>query len=78
MLPHTILAQGHREVFEAQGQNFKIRPHMSLIEASRRGKKQWNLGELNLEAFFEPCRVLLLRGSLNTSKEAINRNFDIS
>ena len=42
--------QGHREVFEAQGQNCKTRPLVSVIEVSRRGGKQGNLEELNLEA----------------------------
>ena len=46
---------------------------MSVIEASRRGRKQGNLGELNLEALLEPCRLLLLGGSLYTSKETIKR-----
>ena len=49
---------------------------MSVIEASRRGRKQRNLGEMNLEALLEPCRLLLLGGSSNTCKEAINKNFD--
>ena len=51
---------------------------MSVIEQKgRRGRKQGNLWELNLEAFLEPCRLLLLGGSLNTPKEALNKNFDI-
>ena len=50
---------------------------MSLIKASRRGRKQVNLGELNLEALLEPCRLLLLGGSLNTSIEA-REKFNIS
>ena len=50
-----------------------------MIEASRRGRRQGNLGGLNLEALLEPCRLLLLvGGSLNQSKEAININFNIS
>ena len=68
--------QGRREVFKAQGQN--CRPLVSVIKASRRGRKQGNLGELNLEALLEPCRLLLLGGYLNTTKEAINKNVDIS
>ena len=67
----------HREVFEAKGQNCKMSPLVSVIESSRRGRKQGNLGELNLEALLEPCRLLLLGGSLNTSKKAINKNFYI-
>ena len=70
--------QDRREVFEAHGQNFKIRPLVSVIKASRRGQKQGNLGEQNLEALLEPCRLLLLGGSLNTSKEASNISFYIS
>ena len=50
----------------------------NYMEVSRRGRKQGNLGELNLEALLEPCRLLVLGGSLNTSKEVINKNFDIS
>ena len=46
---------------------------MSVIEASRRGRKQGNLGELNLEALLEPSRLLLLGGSLYSSKEAIKK-----
>ena len=75
---HRPDAQGRREVFEAQGQNCKTRPLVSAIEhKGRRGRKQGNLWELNLEAFLEPCRLLLLGGSLNTPKEALNKNFDI-
>ena len=50
---------------------------MSVMEASRRGRKQGNLGEINPEALLEPCRLLLLEGSLNTSKKAMN-TLDIS
>ena len=50
---------------------------MSVMKASRRGRKQGNVAELNLEALLEPCRLLLLGGSLNTSEEAIKRFFDI-
>ena len=46
---------------------------MSVIEVSRRGRKQGNPGRLNLEALIEPCRLLLLGGSLSTSKEAMNK-----
>ena len=56
----------------------KIRPRVSVIEASRRGRKQGNLGKLDLEALLEPCRMLLLGGSLNLSKEALDKNFGIS
>ena len=74
----TLCSKGRREVFEAQGQNCKMRPLVSVIEQKgTRGRKQGNLWELNLEAFLEPCRLLLLGGSLNTSKEALNENFDI-
>ena len=51
---------------------------MFVVESSRWGIEQENLGELNLEALLEPYRLLLSRGSLNTTKEAINKNFDIS
>ena len=51
---------------------------MSVIEASRGGRKQRSLGEMNLEALLETGRLLLLGGYLNTSKEAINKKFDIS
>ena len=44
---------------------------MSVIEASRRGRKQGDLGELNLDALLELCWLLLLGGSLHTSKKAI-------
>ena len=53
-------------------------PCVSVDEASKRGRNKGNLGELNLEALLEPCMLLLLGGSLNTSKEAINKNIDIS
>ena len=46
---------------------------MFMIKASRRGRKEGNLGKLNLKALLEPCRLLLLGGSLNTSKEAIDK-----
>ena len=51
---------------------------MSVIEASRRGRKKGTLRALNLEALLEPCGLLLLGGSLNTSKAAMNRNIDVS
>ena len=51
---------------------------MAVIEASRRGRKQGNLGKLNLEALLEPRRLFLLGGSLDTSKEVINKNVDVS
>ena len=51
---------------------------MSVIEASRGGRKQWNLGKLNLEALSERRRLSQLEGFLNTSREAINKDFDIS
>ena len=41
---------------------------MSVMEASRRGRKQGKLGELNLEALLEPCRLLLLGGFLNMQR----------
>ena len=40
---------------------------MSVIEASRGVRKQGNLGELN--QLLETCRLLLLGGFLNTSKD---------
>ena len=46
---------------------------MSVMEGSRRGRKQGNVGKLNLEAILEPCRLLPLGGSLDTSKEGINK-----
>ena len=55
-----------------------MRPLVSVIGASRRTRKEGNLGELNLEALLEPFMQLLLGGSFNTSDEAINENFDIS
>ena len=63
---------------EAQGQNCKIMPLLSEIGASRKDRKQGNLGELNLEALLEPCGLLLRGGSLNIFKEIINENFDTS
>ena len=51
---------------------------MSVIETIRRRRKQGNLRELNLGALLELCRLFLLGDFLNTSKEAINRNNDIS
>ena len=45
---------------------------MSVIEASRRSKERENLGEQNLEALLEPCRLLLLGGALIAFKKAIN------
>ena len=62
-----IRLQGRLEVSEAQGQNFEMRPLVSVIAVSRGGRKQGNLGRLNLEALSEPCRLFLLGGSLNTS-----------
>ena len=51
---------------------------MSEIEESRRGRKQGDLGELNLEALQEPCKLPLVGGFLNTAKVAMNENFEIS
>ena len=59
----SIGKQGRREVFQANGENCRMRPLVSVIEASRKGKKQGNLGELNLEVKLEPNRLLLLGGS---------------
>ena len=47
---------------------------MSVIEASRGGRKLGNLVELSLEALLEHCRLLLSEGSLNKSKDALNKN----
>ena len=52
-----------------RGKNCKMRPLVSLIEASR---KHGSLGNLNLWALLEPYRLLLFGYSLNTSK-AINK-----
>ena len=41
------------------------------------GQKARKSGGLNLEALLEPCRLFLLGGSRNTSKKAINKDFDI-
>ena len=51
----------------------KMRPLVSVIEAEGAESKG-----LNLEALLEPCRPLLLGDSMNTTKEAVNKNFDIS
>ena len=39
----------------------------------RSEQKGQKVRDLNLEALLEPCKLLLLRYSLNTSKEAINK-----
>ena len=72
------LAWAAERFSKPMGQKCKMRPLVSVIVASRRDRKQMNLVELNLEALLEPCRLLLLRGSLNISKEAIQENFDIT
>ena len=54
-----VLQAGPPRGFQGPGANGKIRPIVSVIEASRRGRKQGNLGELNLEALLEPCALLL-------------------
>ena len=51
---------------------------MSVIEASRKGRKQGNLEKLNPKALLETFRLILLGGSLNKSKEAMNHYCDIS
>ena len=71
----TVVVQGRREVFEAQEQQCRIRKLCVCDRSEQKGQKA---RELNLEALLEPCRLLLLGGSLNTSKEAINKSFDIS
>ena len=48
-----------------------------MIEVSLSARRQGNLEEVNMGALVEPCRLLLLEGSLSTSKEAINKKFDI-
>ena len=48
---------------------------MSVIDESKKGKKARESGELNLVGLLEPIRLLLLGGSLNTSKEAIIKIF---
>ena len=47
-------------------------------EISNLGRAAGKFSRGILEAFLEPCRLLLLGGSLNTFKQAINKNFDIS
>ena len=41
-------------------------------------KARESVGTESFEAPLEPCRLLLSGGTMNTSKEAININFDIS
>ena len=54
MAPAASLLQGRREVFEAQGQNCRMKPLVTVIESSRSGRKQGNLGELDLDALLNP------------------------
>ena len=55
----VVTSSGTPRGFQSQGgQNCKIRPFVSVIEASRRGRKQWNLGELNLESCCPLCSSL--------------------
>ena len=63
----TMCSQGRREVFGSEGQTYKIKPLVSVLEASRGGRKQGFLWELDLETLLEPCRLLLLGDSLNSS-----------
>ena len=62
-----------------RGQGAKLQNESSCIcdRIEQKGQKAREFGELNLEALLEPCRLLLLGGSLNTSKKAINKNFYI-
>ena len=55
-----------------------MRPLVSVIEASKRGRKQGHLGKLNVESLLEPCRLLLLGRSFNTSKKPMTKIVDIS
>ena len=42
-------------------------------QSEGRGRKQGNLGELNLKALLEPCRLLLFGVFMDTSKEALRK-----
>ena len=63
-----LLISALQRALHLRGQNCKMRPLVSVIEASRRGRMQGNL-----EALRDPYWLFLLGGSLNTSKEAMTK-----
>ena len=56
-----------------QNEALCVRDRSELTEQKARES-----GELNLEVRLESCSLLLLGGSFNTSKKAMNKNFDIN
>ena len=62
-----------------RGQAAKLQNEAPRVcdRSKQEGQKISGGGGLNLAALLEPCRQLLLQVSLNTSKEAINKTFDI-
>ena len=69
--------QGRREVSRPRG---KTANEIACVyeRSDQKGQKARESGELNLEALLEPSKLLLLGGFLNTFKEALSKNYDIS
>ena len=63
-----------------RGTGSKLQNEVSGVcdRGKQKNRKQGNLRKLNFKALLEHCRLLLLGGSLDISKEAKNKNFDIS
>ena len=58
-----------------QGPGTKLQHEAPCVcdRSEQKGQKAMESRELNLEAVLEPCRLILVGDSLNTSKEAVNK-----
>ena len=74
----TLQYTGPPRFFQGPGAKLQNEAPCFCNRNEQRGQNARGFWEQNLEALLEPCRLLLLEGSLNTSKEAINKNFDFS
>ena len=63
---HNKMLSGLPRGFRGPEAKLENEALLSVIKASR-SRKEGKLGEPNLEALLEPCRLLLLGGSLKTS-----------
>ena len=63
-----------------RGPGAKLQNEVSCFydRSEPKGQEARESGGLNFEALLEPYWLLLLGGSFYASKEAINKNFDIS
>ena len=73
-----VLASGPPRGFRGPGAKLQNVAPCVFDRSKQKGREVRESGKQNLEALLKACRLLLLGVSLNTSKEVINKNFDIS